>query len=238
MVYESVSSDQDLGPLEIRLVDEVHAGAELGVNVERCFFEGEGNADGHADTEPVTVFGGRLTCAPTGVIAATPVVAANTHAVNAFTVIDDHVRWGRHMIVNAFTVIDDHVASPAIVAVFDTTADMEGKAANVPVAEGEFVDVLRVEVEVTSTVPATTGDEVDGAGFAQADLEGRCDDSSDGESDTEFTVKRAVGAARYRSFGVVCVALRARTLCGDELCAQTKRYGSDQYDQTLRERRL
>src|SRR5690625_1525579 len=220
MVYESVSSDQDLGPLEIRLVDEVHSGAELSVNVERFFFEGEGNADGHADTEPVTVFGGRLTCAPTGVIAATPVVAANTHAVNAFT------------------VIDDHVASPAVVAVFDTTADMEGKAANVPVAEGEFVDVLRVEVEVTSTVPATTGDEVDGAGFAQADLEGRCDDSSDGESDTEFTVKRAVGAARYRSFGVVCAALRARTLCGDELCAQTKRYGSDQYDQTLRERRL
>lgn len=80
-------------------------------------------------------------------------------------------------------------------AVFDPPTDVEGESSDVPFFEVELVDVLGVEVEVSSAAPATSGHEVDGAGFAEFDLEGGGDDGSECDADSEFPVEGAIGGA-------------------------------------------
>ena len=197
---EPVTSTEGVGPREVWFVDEVHPGSEFGVDVEGRFFEGEGYADRHADSEPVSVFG-------RGLIS----VGENSAIVSAAVSVSEFI----------FGAVGDHITSPAVVAVFDTTTDVQCEGPNVPVTERKFMDILCVEVEVSSTVPATTGDEVDGAVFAESDLEGGSDDGSYGESDTELSVERAFRGAGYCSFGVVGVLCACR-LAGGKLCGQTE----------------
>lgn len=194
---EPVASTDGVGPREVRLVNEVHSWTEFGVDIEGCFFEGEGHADRDADSEPVTVFPGDFSTVANDVPSAAP-VSAISYAVDTFA------------------VFDDHVSSPAVVAVFDPSTDVECEASDIPIAEGEFVDVLCVEVEVTSAVPASPGDEVDGASLAQSDLECWCDDGPYGEPDSEFPVERTIGRTRDRCLGVIRTVLRLRVMaCGE-----------------------
>lgn len=171
---EPVASTEVVGPREVGFVDEVHSWAEFGVDVEGCLFKGKGDADGHANAEPVSVFG-------SGLVASGENTAIVTTAVTVSEVI--------------FGAVGDHISSPAVVAVFDTATDVECETSDVPVTQSKFMDVLGVEVEVSSTVPASTGDQVDGAIFSESDLEGGSDDGPDGESDTKLSVKRAFGGA-------------------------------------------